>query len=117
MTRIVLGAHSYGYTLTLEGDEGDWSSILVQSDYDYPGLASTFGWSVGQVPGAPGNVTCYHDGTDGSIDCRECGRMTFEFIRDARGYLDRHVGDVVEDPGYFMEPVPSFGPSEEGLGL
>jgi len=73
-------------------------SILIQTDYDYPGTAMTFGW----VPTVgPGN--CEHSGTDGTVDCARCGRTASEFINEAHQYLDDHIGDQAEDPGYFLE--------------
>lgn len=58
----------------------DWSTrdeantVLVQTDFDYPGVARSFGWN----------------GDDDDIN-------------GATDYLDRCVahGTVVEDPGYF----------------
>jgi hypothetical protein len=62
--------------------------ILVQTDYDFPGLASTFGWS-----------PCHCGGTDGTVDCDH--RSADEMIAEAREFLRAHVGDTAEDPGYF----------------
>lgn len=73
---------------------GDWDTrddertVLVQTDWDYPGLASTFGWS-----------PC-HDETDGTVDC-PCGKTAGELIAEASQYLNEHCGEVVDDPGYF----------------
>lgn len=74
-------------------------SILVQEDHQAPGVASSFGWCVREV----GPDHCDHDGTDGSVDCRECGTKAIEFISAAIEYINDHDGDVVEDPGYFEE--------------
>jgi hypothetical protein len=71
--------------------------ILIQSDTDYPGIASTFGWAPSEVE----SRTCYHGWTDGSIDCMGCGKPASEFIASARDWLDDHIGDVADDPGYF----------------
>jgi hypothetical protein len=48
-------------------------TLCVQSDWDFPGLASSFGWE-----------SCECGATDGTIDCKQ-----------------KHVGDEIEDPGYF----------------
>lgn len=100
-------------TITLAQDDGpmrlplivsdDGRSILVQTAYDYPGTASMFGWSVRSVivPGYALSASCDHDGTDGTIDCTQCGTLAGSFIADARDYLDDHIGDTIEDPGYF----------------
>jgi hypothetical protein len=65
----------------------DGRDILVQNDFDFPGLASTFGWS-----------PCPCGATDGTVDCDH--RMAEEMIADARGFLTDH-GDTADDPGYF----------------
>lgn len=62
--------------------------IFVQSDWDFPGLASTFGW-----------VACDCRETDGTVDCEH--RTASEMISEAHDYLQDHDGDEVEDPGYF----------------
>src|SRR4029077_7937255 len=76
-------------------------TLLIQTDYDYPGLATTFGWNkVGED--LEDTASCFHTSTDGTVDCRECGKTASEFIAEAAQYLDDHIGDVVEDPGYFL---------------
>lgn len=72
--------------ITLEqGDFGTYLIVsdggadrLVQTDWDYPGVASSFGWS----PSSP-------------------SLTAGEEISEAGEYLDDHIGDTVEDPGYF----------------
>ena len=85
----------------------DGRSVLIQQDTDFPGVASTFGWSIRGVQaededGNPPSVPCDHDGTDGSVDCCECGLTASAFISAARDFLDGADGATVrEDPGYF----------------
>jgi len=99
-------------------------SILVQSDWDYPGVAITFGFYLGSVQvcsacaqvqtlesdgydepwkcedcGAV-NQYCSHDCTDGTVDC-DCGVSASDFISAAYDYLQDNDGKTVEDPGYF----------------
>lgn len=90
-----------GITLC-EGDYGtyeiihdDGRSILVQTDFDFPGTASTFGWRMKKYKG------CEHRGSDGTVDCRYCGKTATDFISEASEWLDAHIGKRVEDPGYF----------------
>jgi hypothetical protein len=78
-----------------EGDCGTFllvpqrgQKILVQADWDFPGLAVTFGWS-----------PCSCGATDGTVDCDH--RVADEMIADARDFLAAHVGDTTDDPGYF----------------
>lgn len=88
----------------------DGREILVQLDYDWPGVASTFGWHVSMNEPFPYAEKCDHDGTDGTIDCPACGLPAASFIAAARHYLDEHEGKRAEDPGYFTEPgEPWFG--------
>jgi hypothetical protein len=52
------------------------------------GLASTFGWTPCSCGATDGTVSCAH---------KQAGQM----IAEAQAYLDEHIGDEVEDPGYF----------------
>jgi hypothetical protein len=61
---------------------------LIQTDWDFPGVASTFGY-----------VPCSCGKTDGTIDCDH--KTASQMISEAQDYLDAHIGKVVEDPGYF----------------
>lgn len=66
----------------------DGRTILVQSDWDYPGVAQSFGW-----------IPCHCRKTDGTVDCEH--RTASEMINEAREYLDEHLHSVIDDPGYF----------------
>lgn len=66
----------------------DGRSILIQTDYDFPGVASSFGWSA-----------CRCGETDGTVDCPH--RTASEMIAAAREFLDDKIGESVDDPGYF----------------
>jgi hypothetical protein len=77
----------------------DGRSLLVQTDWDYPGVASTFGWSIRAVQQA--HVRCDHRGTDGTVKCPACGLTAADFITDARAFLDDNIGVTADDPGYF----------------
>jgi hypothetical protein len=70
----------------LKEERGD--TVYIQTDWDYPGVASTFGWSVG--------CDC---STDGTVDCQH--KTVSEYIASAYGYPSNNIGKVVEDPGYF----------------
>lgn len=79
----------------LEGDFGtfllrsdDCRELLIQTDWDFPGVASTFGWS-----------PCSCGATDGTVDCDH--RTADEMITDARAFLRERVGSKTDDPGYF----------------
>lgn len=69
-------------------DEETKRDILIQVDYDYPGIASTFGWS-----------PCACGLTDGTVNCEH--KTASEMIQEAQEFLDDNYGKVVNDPGYF----------------
>lgn len=77
----------------------DGRDLLIQTDWDFPGVASTFGWSPASVQ-KPGR-DCDHSQTDGTIDCPACGLEAGDFISNARQWIDDHDGASVDDPGYF----------------
>lgn len=117
------------YIIRLIDKEKRASTRLIQTDFDYPGLASSFGWSPFLVQKCPacddtwGNFklrevrrtgglkcescrvlrfdSCDHDGTDGTKDCDFCGLTASQFIQAAEEYLDQNEGKRVADPGYF----------------
>ena len=63
----------------------DGREMLIQTDWDYPGIAATFGWK-----------PC-DSGTNGTVG----GSTASHMITEATEYLDDHLGDAAEDPGYF----------------
>jgi len=83
--QISLEAGRFG-TYLVRADTGE--SLLIQFDWDFPGLAATFGWK-----------PCFCGRTDGTIDCAH--QKVAAMLAAARTYLDRHLGDQADDPGYF----------------
>ena len=83
---IELGRSDFGTYTIIDIHTGQ--DILVQLDWDFSGIASTFGW-----------IACECGETDGTIDCHH--KTATEMIDSARDYLDDHIGDRAEDPGYF----------------
>jgi hypothetical protein len=85
-------------------NERESRSILVQTDYDAPGVANTFGWDMTEVQ--PQNygyygLKCRHSHTDGTVDCPDCGVKASTFIQAAQEFIDSNDGATAEDPGYF----------------
>ena len=68
----------------------DENTVLVQTDWDHPGVASAFGFT-----------PCDCGETDGTVDCAH--KSASDMMEAARGYLHDCVDDgrVVVDPGYF----------------
>lgn len=68
---------------------------LVWSDWDYPATARDLGWSLARVQRVGKEVRhlarrskrCEHRGTDGTIDCPDCGVKAIEFINAAAEFL------------------------------
>jgi len=84
----------------------DGRTLLADNDYDWPGVAESFGWSIRLVQQSgrehyPARVDCDHAWSDGSIDCLECGVTSGEFIAAARDWLAEHNDVTADDPGYF----------------
>jgi len=73
---ITLKGGPFGYTYLIVHDSG--RDLLIQSDWDYPNTAYTFGWGP-----------------------RRQFRNDTEEIQAAQKFLDRNIGKRVEDPGYF----------------
>ena len=63
-------------------------SLLVQQDWEFPAIASAFGWT-----------PCSCGQTDGTIACEH--RTVAEMIWDAYDFLNSRVGESIDDPGYF----------------
>lgn len=82
--------------------EDEKHSVLVQVDYDFPGVASTFGWNMVTVqrPEREANP-CEHAGTDGTVNCPDCGLTADVFIAAASEWLYDNDGATADDPGYF----------------
>lgn len=87
MARIRLEPGLYGWDYVIRNTETE-EAILIETDWDYPGVASTFGW-----------VPCECGFTDGTVDCEH--RTASEMIQEAQEWLDAHLYEEVEDPGYF----------------
>jgi hypothetical protein len=83
--RVTLQEGDFG-TFLLVAENG--RQLMVQADWDFPGLASTFGWS-----------PCSCGETDGTVDCSH--RTADDMIVEARDFLQERVGDTTDDPGYF----------------
>lgn len=88
--------HHYGaYIVRGRGRGRD--GTLVQTDWDYPSTAQDLGWSLARVQRhKDGGVRwlsrrgkgCDHGGTDGTVDCLECGITASQFISAAAAFLN-----------------------------
>ena len=106
----------------------DGRTLLIQTDWDYPGTAGSFGWSIQCVRRCPhcehvdtlpagdqlistdAKMTCAkcgeeyslceHNG-DGTVPCKACGLSQSDFIAAAYDWLCANDGATADDPGYF----------------
>jgi hypothetical protein len=69
-------------------------TILIQSDWDFAGVASNWGWKPCQ---------CDHSSTDGTVPCEGCGKSVGDMLADAFDFLVEHGDEPITDPGYFLE--------------
>lgn len=87
------------------GKEHPKEGTLYQTDWDFPALATSLGWSILQVQvdkdgkvvhlkkvrrGHP-KVNCEHSGTDGTVKCNTCGLTATDFIGAASEWLDERA--------------------------
>jgi hypothetical protein len=67
------------YLIVAESESGLRRTVLVQTDWDFPGVASRLGW-----------VACECGFTDGTVDCEH--KKASDMIQDARLHLDASDG-------------------------
>lgn len=116
MGQISVESYMSGYLITHD----DGRDILIQSDWDFCGVASSFGWRPENKEECDWDTSecefcalkeecedgkfvscqCWQFGTDGTVECPNCHKTASEFISDAAAFLDDSP-DSVEDPGYF----------------
>jgi hypothetical protein len=58
---------------------------LIQSDFDFPGVASRMGWRP---------CECSPQQTDGTVDCPVCGRKVGAMIADALQFIRDREGEI-----------------------
>jgi hypothetical protein len=85
--KVTLKTDPFGWAYLLVAEDG--RNRLIQTDWDYPGVACNLGWS----------PCC--DATDGTVDCKAHGKNASELIASAQKFLDDHIGEFFDDPGYF----------------
>lgn len=93
MARIRLEQGDFGFTFLIVNEETQ-KDILVQTDWDYPGVASSFGYS----PCKDCKEEC-KGATDGTVNCKL--RTASDMISEASEFLTDNVGESADDPGYF----------------
>lgn len=105
-------------------DEARDEAKPVLTDWDYPGVAQTFGWGMRRVQHqdlhpededssvsfdykgeSDGGFPCCHRHTDGTVDCPDCKVTAINFINAAYEWLCDNDGATADDPGYFSEGV------------
>jgi hypothetical protein len=94
--KIQLLSGQFGWDYIVRAENG--KELYIQTDWDYPATASTFGW---YHKCQTDNLV--HGQTDGTVDCPVCGKTAHIMIQEAQEFLDEHIGNTVEDIGYFEE--------------
>lgn len=105
MSKIILDTDARGCVCKILQAGRESQSVLVQTDYESPSVASSFGWSIRSVQNETDRrygVICDHQHTDGTIDCPACGIKASAFIAAAQEWIDENDGIEAEDPGYFQ---------------
>jgi hypothetical protein len=85
--KIKLQKANFGCYL-LKAENG--KELLIQTDWDFPSTALSFGY-----------CCCECGETDGTVDCIH--KTATQMITEARDYLDEHIGDIIDDVGYFED--------------
>lgn len=89
---LTLQEGRFGWDYRIANNDGEVE--YIQSDWNYPATARTFGWNIRGVH----SRNCQRkDSTDGTVDCASCGRTASEFIQAAGNYLDRNIGKRVQE--------------------
>jgi hypothetical protein len=86
---------------TVENEHGCFivNGRMVYTDYDCVAAAESIGWSIRRVQRTREGVrnlarigkACRHDGTDGTVGCKDCGVTVSDFIAGATDYLDARI--------------------------
>ena len=58
---------------------------FIQIDWDYAPLASSLGW-----------IPCECGATDGTVDCKTCGRIVSQMLSEAFDYLAERNGETFD---------------------
>ena len=75
-----------------------YGTEIARIDWEYPALATRLGWSIRRVQRREKNIrffkaarkgknNCDHRGTDGTVNCPDCGVQAMAFVEAAAGYL------------------------------
>jgi hypothetical protein len=61
------------------GDPYADETLLIDSDWDFPGVACGMGWQ-----------PCLCGRTDGTVDCKGCNRTASDMIAEAYDFIEAH---------------------------
>jgi hypothetical protein len=68
-----------------DGDPHGEDAVLVQSDWDFPGVARNMGWT-----------PCECNATDGTVPCHVCNRQVGDMIAEAYDFIRAREGERFE---------------------
>jgi hypothetical protein len=82
-----------GFLIVPDGlDLFDDRAVLIQTDWDHPGVASRMGWT-----------PCPCGRTDGTVDCPKCERTASEMIAEAYDFIEAHEGETFDALDDYLE--------------
>lgn len=85
--KTTLEAGNFGWDYVLKNEDGH--ETYVQNDWEYPSIASLFGW-----------VACPCGRTDGTIDCKH--KKVSDMLFEAQEFLDSNLGQTIDlEDSYF----------------
>lgn len=73
------------------GHYKDDDTRLIDSDWDWPGLASSMGWQ-----------PC-HERTDGTVDCPVCGKSAADLMADAYDFIEAREGQSFDTLDEYLQ--------------
>lgn len=60
------------------------NGVYIGTDWEYPGAARMLGYGLRRR-----GERCVHRGTDGTVDCPDCGKTASQFIEESADILYR----------------------------
>jgi hypothetical protein len=71
---------------------GGRRTVLIQSDGDYPGVATNMGWQA-----------CECGKTDGTVDCKRCKRTASAMLSEAYDFIYTHADEHFDSLNVYFE--------------
>ncbi len=76
----------------------DDRTVAIDSDWDFPAVASSMGWQA-----------CECGRTDGTVDCIDCKRQVSAMISEAYDYIEHRAGEPFPTLDDYLDHLPTDG--------